>query len=310
MTQLIPFEGSQLPAHLINNPGVTTNDELSSGVGVSYPLLSIKGKVWHLVQGEDRKLLTQPGTEDPLSALEVAIIAANPALSKVYYSGGYVEGSADKPECFSNDGVAPDASVEQPQSPTCAMCPQNVWGSKISENGSKVKACADSRRIAVAPLSQLNSPMMLRVPAASLKPMAQYSLELKKRGAPVTSVLTKIGFDYTVAHPQLTFRAVGFLSAEQYAEVMALRSTPIVQQIIGTAPTVVEAPALPAAPAAPPQQAVAAVKERGKPGRKPKAVEPAPVAAAPAVAPAAPVAAPSAAAISVDSILSGLGIDD
>jgi outer membrane biosynthesis protein TonB len=45
--------------------------------------------------------------------------------------------------------------------------------------------------------------------------------------------VTKIGFDHTIASPKLTFKAVAFLSEEQFKEVQKLRGSDLVAQIIG-----------------------------------------------------------------------------
>ena len=216
---MIAIKASSLPAHLrkkekAQNPFAAA---VSSG---GFPLISIKGKVFHVVRGDERTLVTKPNDEDEAAgSLEVVIIAANPNKSKVYYAHGYEEGSSAKPECYSNDGIQPAADAEDPQSNKCATCPHNQWGSRITDNGSKGKACADSMRLAVAPAGQLNDPMLLRVPAASLKVLGSYGSQLAKRGVGPEHVVTKISFDYNVAHPSLLFKAVRFIDEDQLAEI-------------------------------------------------------------------------------------------
>lgn len=279
--QVIPFE-SNLPAHLAALGDVST-DDLISGASGGFPVVSIKGKVFHIIRGDEHTLVTKPDSEDgePASSIEVVILKANKALSKTYYTDGYVEGAAEKPTCYSNDGVTPAADAQEPQAQKCATCPHNVWGSKISENGSKVKACSDFRRLAIAPIGQLNDPMLLRVPAASLKTLMHYGDALKKRGVKYPLVSTKIGFDYTVAYPALTFKPVGFLSEEMVAKVAEMINSDLVAQIVGIQSG---APAPAAAPAPVPA-----------PAPKPTAAAPTP-APAPAPAPAAPKAAAKPAA--------------
>lgn len=262
MGQLIPFEGTALPAHLADF--AVSGDDLTSGAGGGFPSISIKGKVFHIVRGDERTLITDPNSADdePARSIEVVILRANPGLSKNYYTEAYVEGSDAKPTCYSQDGIAPAADAQEPQATKCAVCPHNVWGSKISEQGSKGKACSDSRRLAVAPAGQLNDPMLIRVPAASLKTLYQYGELLKKRGVKYPAVVTRIGFDYTVAHPALTFKPVGFLDAELMKEVAEQIKSDVVTQIVG-----VPLGAKPAAPA---------------PAIEPPKAEPAPVKAEPA----------------------------
>lgn len=283
MANIIPFESAALPASIAGLFQIS--DDLSNGVGGGYPTLSIKGKVFHIVRGDDRTLVSKPDDPDePATSLEVVIVKANPALSKVYYEGTYVEGSDAKPLCYSNDGIKPAADSEQPQANSCVTCPHNQWGSRVTDNGGQAKACADSRRIAIASVGQINDPMLVRVPAASLKSLAQYNDLLKKRGVPYQAVVTKMGFDHSVAHPSLTFKPVGFLDESGMKQVAEMVETDLVKNIIGTgttrgasspkleAQTVTKTTAAPAKPAAKPaEEAKAEAAPVEKPAAKPAA---------------------------------------
>jgi len=213
---MLALGSSKLPTYLQKNTKVENPFAAAVGSG-GFPVVSIRGKVFHVQRGDERTLVTKPNDEDPASSLEVVILATNPNKSKVFYAHGYEEGSADKPDCYSNDGVAPAADAENPQAKKCATCPHNQWGSRITENGAKGKACADSMRLAIAPAGQINDPMLLRVPAASLKTLGAYGSQLAKRGVAPQHVVTKIGFDHSVAYPSLTFKAVRFVDEEEYA---------------------------------------------------------------------------------------------
>lgn len=216
---MVAFEASKLPAHLRKKDKVQNPFAAAVSAG-GFPVVSIKGRAFHVQRGDERTLVTKPGDDDePASSLEVVILATNPNKSKIYYAQGYEEGSSAKPDCYSNDGVAPAADAEDPQAKKCAACPHNQWGSRITEQGNKGKACADSMRLAIAPAGQLNDPMLLRVPAASLKTLGSYGSQLAKRGVEPKYVVTKIGFDYNVAYPALTFKAVRFIEEAELAEV-------------------------------------------------------------------------------------------
>ncbi len=234
MSNVVPFDGgSNLPAHLAGLAGQSVNTDLSSGVGTGFPVVSFKGKVWHVQQGDDRTLLTHPETGDPVSSIEVVILKANPNLSKIYYKSGYEEGSTAKPDCYSNDGVAPAADAQTPQSPKCAICPHNAWGSRVSEHGAKGKACSDSRRLAIAPSDDIEHPMLLRIPAATLKELTHYADLLNRRRAPYTAVVTRIGFDHTVAHPKLTFKASRWVTEPEAALISDVIQRDVVTNIVG-----------------------------------------------------------------------------
>lgn len=261
MSQVIPFESNNLPAFL-KGKASAVNADLTTGVGNGgYPVLSIKGKIFTLVKGDTRTVLRKPEDPDEIAqSIEVVILKANPHLSKVYYAKGYDEdGQNQKPDCASNDGLKPEAGVASPQAKTCALCPHNAWG---SGRGGKGKACQDSRRVAIAAAGQLNEPMLLRVPPATLKPLAEYANALAKRGAPYNAVVTKIRFEAEEATPKLEFKPVGFLNEDQYAEAEEVSNSDIVAQIIGVSAVPhadEDAPAL-EAPAAKPAKAAPAKK--------------------------------------------------
>lgn len=242
MTQLVPFE-AQLPAHISQlGDTLVSGDDLTSGAGGGFPVISIKGKAFHIVRGDTRELVTR-ADGDPASSIEVVILRGNPALSKTYYAQGFVEGSEDKPTCYSNNGVAPEADAAEPQSTKCAVCPHNQWGSKITDQGSKAKRCADVRRLSVAPIGALNDPMLLRVPAASLKPLADYGDMLKKRGVKYPAVTTKIGFDPAAAYPSLTFAPVSFITPEMARTVQEMIGSDVVSKMLGLNAATQKAPA-------------------------------------------------------------------
>lgn len=222
-TDMVAITASKLPAHLQGK--VKTQNAFASAVSVGgFPVISIKGKVFHIQRGDERTLVTKGEDGEPASSLEAVIVAVNPNKSKVYYDKGFEEGSVAKPNCYSNDGISPASDAEDPQSNKCATCPHNQWGSRITDNGGKGKACADSMRLAIASPDQLNDPMLLRVPAASLKTLGQYGAQLAKRGVEPQHVVTKIGFDYNVAHPALTFKAVRFVEEHELNELEAVLS--------------------------------------------------------------------------------------
>lgn len=234
MSNIIPFDSGNVPAHIRDAfGGVESNNDLSSGVvSGGYAVISYKGNRWHVVEGGNRTLLTNEDG-DPRSSIEVVILKSNPSLSKIYYEGGYEEGSTAKPTCYSNDGHGPASDSTSPQAAKCAICPHNAWGSRITENGSKGKSCADLRRVAVAPSGDLTKPMLLRIPAASLKELSQYADMLNRRKAPYSAVVTKIGFDPEVAYQRMKFRAVRWLDADELEAVNQTAKSDVINRITG-----------------------------------------------------------------------------
>lgn len=234
MSNIIPFESGNLPAYLKSADAAALNDDLLAHGGTGgFPVISIKGKVFAVRRDGVRTVIPNP--KDPDSAatsIEVVLLKVNKNTSKVYYATGWKEGDDSKPTCFSNDGKTPDASVEKPQAKSCATCKHNQWGSKISDSGTKLKSCSDSVRMAVAPAGQLNDPMLLRVPAASMKAVAEYGAMLKRRNVPYNSVVTRIGFDIEAPTPKLTFKPLGFMPPDQFEEASQMANAEIVDNIV------------------------------------------------------------------------------
>lgn len=234
MSNIIPFESS-LPSYLTTVPKAELNDDLLSHASRGYPIISIKGKVFTISRDGEKKVLANP--KDPLSPanrISMVIVKANKGTSKVFYANGYVEGSDAKPDCFSNDGERPDPSVERPFSNKCATCPKNEWGSKISNEGKKGKACSDSVRIAVAAPDLINDPYFIRVPAASIRNLGELGKMLAKRGVSYQMVVTEISFNRESATPLLEFKPVGFLDEAAYKQVKEVAEGDVVQAILGS----------------------------------------------------------------------------
>jgi len=289
-------------------------DDLGAGIGGNYAILSIRGgkfRVKH--QGNETPITDANG--DPVGSIEAVIIKANPYLTKQYYANGYTEGDSEAPVCFSIDGKLPSPAVEAPQHTSCAMCPMNRFGSRITEAGTKVKACQDNKKLAVSPLNDLpntavGGPMLFRVPASALKDLLQFNNVMTSRGYPYNAVAVRIGFDLDVSYPKPTFRAIRPLTSEEAAIVVEQYQSDHVERLLGDfsdihapgpVPEAAEDDAFeqPPQPAPTPTPAPKATAPKPTPAPRPnppvaKAAAAAP-AAAPKPAPAAPRAAPPAA---------------
>ncbi len=220
--------------------GQAVQDDLSSGVQAGFGILSYRGKVWRLkYRGEEKPIMRQDG-DGPVNNVEVVIVKASPVISKIYYIEGYAEGSNAPPDCFSTNGQVPDPASPKLQCKTCAACPHNVWGSRITPAGKKTKACADSKRLAVVPLNDITNeayggPLLLRVPAASLQDMAGYGTKLKTLGYPYFGVATRISFDHGEAFPKFVFGAIRPLTDDEGRQVLELQNDDRVDRMLNTA---------------------------------------------------------------------------
>lgn len=307
--QVVPFAGGKVPAILQRT--AADADDLSAGVSGGFAVMSFKGSRWKIkYQGEEHQILNADG--DPQGSLEVVLLKANPHITKNYYEQGYTEGAAEAPDCFSLDGMHPDAGANKPQATTCARCPKNVFGSRITPAGKKAKACQDNRRLAITPANDIDNetfggPMLLRVPAASLADLAMVGKNLKARGFPYNSVSIRIGFDLDVAYPKLTFKPIRPLTDDEAAKVAAMLSNDKLERILAEAIENIDAPPADAEPEAPKddlfeQPVTTAVKPAAA---KPKAAAPAAAAAPKPAAKAAAKPAAKPAAVADNGDLSG-----
>lgn len=243
MSNIIKFSDTdKIPAHLKAFAPETTED-WGSGQVSGFPVLSIKGKVFHIIRGDEKELISRPDDPDEAAtSVHLVILKTHKGVARTYYEDAYEEGSAEAPDCFSNDGIAPDPSAENPQAKKCATCPHSQWGSRVTENGKKGKACSELKRLAVAEPGNEDDPMLLRVPPTSLKNWDGYLRTLGKRGVTPPMVVTKVGFDASAAHQLLTFKPVGFLDEEGAQRVAEMQDNDVVEAIIGHGPAVPVAP--------------------------------------------------------------------
>ena len=100
--------------------------------------------------GANKFVLKVNGTEiskTPTNKLEVVIVNASKHIARTFYAKAwYPKADSAPPDCWSNDGEKPDASIKEPQHSSCVGCPQDINGS----GQGTTKACRKNRRIAVA----------------------------------------------------------------------------------------------------------------------------------------------------------------
>jgi hypothetical protein len=273
MSNIIPAN-IKIPAHLAARVGVQSAlaQSLTGGLsqgGEAFPRISIKGSRFRIVEGDTETVLDS-------TTLDVVVVGANPRLSKTWYAKQWTpDAEPSAPDCFSLDGIGPDPQSTSPQNDLCASCPQNAWGSKVTQQGQQIKACSDQKRLAVVAADDAGGPVyLLQVTPAALKGLNQYQKELSVRGIPPEIVKTKVAFDTDASFPKLKFTFGGFLDEDTQTTVDALFGSDQVKAITGEVPRT---------PVAVPQ--IAAPKAAPKPVAVVEVPAPAP---APAAAPAAP----------------------
>lgn len=255
-TAVVPLNKAQLPAHLRADAeqARAISKEFAAGVTAGFPIISYRGKVWRVRKsGDEVAYVDRKG--NPLPNIEIVLVRSNPQPSKTFYKGKWVEGDNSPPDCWSSDGIKPDAAVQHKENPVCASCPRNQWGSRITEQGKKGRECSDVRRMAVVFYSELQKKgadahvFLMRVPPASLNPLKDYvEKALAPASIPPFAVVTEVGFDAQASHPKLTFRVAEdedenalFLDGEEYELIKQLRDSDEVQRILSEEPEYAEA---------------------------------------------------------------------
>jgi hypothetical protein len=274
---------------------VEDNDELSAGITRGFSVLGYRGKVWRIKSHGD-EIDVLDGDGNPVPIIEVVLIKAAATKSKTYYPGGWEEGSNKAPTCWSSNSVLPDAGVLEPQSPSCAACPNNAIGSRITDSGKGARACGDYKRVAIVPLGDMDNeayggPMLLRIPGASLTGLDDYAKHLKSLGVPYFGVVTRLKFDVRESYPKIVLTETRGVTEDEADKVDELRADPRVAHILAEEAAVLFAEPEGEATVAPAQGAPAAAPQTVSQRAMPKApVKPAPQ---PAASPAPPAAPPA-----------------
>jgi len=199
--------------------------------------------------------------------INVVIVRMAQNDSRTFYDGAYKEGESKPPQCWSSDNVRPDAGVANPQSKTCADCPNNIKGSSASGEG---KACRTSRKLAVVLENDIEGNIyQFNLPATSvygqgepnkwpLKPYVQY---LGNNGVPIGAAITEMKFDL-VNKGRINFRPVKPLQEDEFAIIRARGEDPAALNALRLTVAQTDKVALPAPKAKPaPKAAVETIED-------------------------------------------------
>ena len=269
---------AQVPAHIAAR--IAARQQAGTKSSVASAIVSDGPNIPRISIRAGRYRLNEDGVETTVGvSLDTIIVGANPRVSKVFYGKAF-DASADnvRPDCWSNDGLKPDASVQLPVHNSCADCPHNVLGSKILPSGAKSKMCADQRHLAVVAAADPTKVYSLTVPVSGMKALREYFKELGNYGIGPEEAITELGFDDAASYPKITFKHKGYVPEKAISRVDALLESDSVKVATRQLAPQNAGPAL-AAPAT--RQAIAVAP-------KPQAVDDAyeEEAAAPAPAPA------------------------
>jgi hypothetical protein len=218
------------------------DQELGAGIAAPFAVIGYKGARWSIRHRGNTHVLQRydgQGRPDGFPPyLNLVILLAASHHSKVYYAKDYKEGDDGIPDCWATNGIAPDQAAPNKQNPTCQGCRHNAFGSRVNKvTGSRGKACADTRRMAVVPYEDIENdicggPMLLRVPPASLGAIGEYSDMLKANSIPYAAIATRVGFDGEEAFPKMIFEPYAALTQEEVVRVTKMQDHPLVERIV------------------------------------------------------------------------------
>ena len=173
------------------------------------------GKFVRVVNGDTAGKLNSP--------LRVVLVGvAQATAQRTFYLKSYdPNAEATAPDCWSNDGNVPDASIKAPQSKKCETCAQNVKGS----GQGNTRACRFERRVAVILPDEVGGNnhgdiYQLRLASKSifgkgvgqLFPLNAYIDYVIANGENIDGVVTELSFDDD-DNQIVRFRAVDFVAS-------------------------------------------------------------------------------------------------
>lgn len=220
MSNVIPFNPqANLPARVANR----SKGELSAlakalaGNMPAVKRISIKGGVFRLVHGNKELAKVEE------RYLDVVLVNAAPNTSRKWYAKEFDKDEAGQaPDCWSNDGITSDEKAKNRQSVKCSDCPKNVAGSGKGNS----RACRFEHRVAVTLANDMEGDVLaLAVPGASVfgddagdyRPLKNYARYLAAQNVDPSEVVTRMKFDTDAEAPKLFFKAMRWLTDEEYA---------------------------------------------------------------------------------------------
>lgn len=216
-------------------------------------------------------------------ALEVVIVDASPKVGRVYYKSQWSpDAEPTPPTCFSNDGQAPDDSVENPPSDRCDKCPNNIKGSGMGNS----KACRFSRRLALMLLEDFGTALEGQVYQMNLASKSlfgdstvedsytfeNYTKVCMNNGKSIDHIVSRIFFNEDNDNQSVLFMPVRWINSAEYNASAKILESGSTQRIVMMTPYQADtAKALPAPAAVFEEPAAPKKRESKKPETPPTA---------------------------------------
>lgn len=232
MSEVTLFQ-QEVPAYLKRAGMDDLTKSLAGNTGLKR--ISIRGGVFRMmVNGEE--IAKNEGR-----AMEVVIVNGGRNIARQFYAGKYVAGESSAPDCWSNDGNAPDASVEEPQAKTCEGCSQNIKGSGQGDS----RACRFQQRLAVLLADDIDGDVFqLVLPSKSIfgrgdldkMPFQQYAKYVGAQGKSINTLVTEIRLDSDSDTPKLTFKPLKYLTEGQWETAKEKGDSPAARSAVMQTP--------------------------------------------------------------------------
>jgi len=217
MSNVALFNPSQVPAFARKGLSETAK-ALAGGAANTGKRISIKGGVFRLLSGGKEVA----SIEDRY--LDVVIVKAAPKVSRVFYAKSYDGDTVTGPDCWSANGETPSPDSAQKQASRCSECPKNIAGSGQGNS----RACRYQQRLAVVLADSVEGDVLqLALPATSIfgkadgdnRPLQEYARWLAAQDISPETVVTRMKFDTKSESPKLFFKAMRWLTDDEFATV-------------------------------------------------------------------------------------------
>jgi hypothetical protein len=193
--------------------------------------------------------------------LDVIIVDWLTKPSRKFYAAAYdKEAKATLPDCWSNDGIVPEAGAKNKQHTTCNGCPKDIKGSAPNNK----KACRYERRLAVLVAGDPSGDIyQITIPGASLFSdndgnvygFEGYMKFLLASNEALDTVVTRLVYDTESDTAKIGFKPIRHLTEVEADFVDAAQDDPATERYIKMTAAAVDGATL-AAPA--PKLALAA----------------------------------------------------
>ena len=175
--------------------------------------------------------------------LNAVIVGASPKVGRIFYAKAWSpDAEPTAPDCYSNDGQAPDANAANPQSTRCDACKQNIKGSGMSNS----KACRYSRRLAVVLEQDFDSSLEGSVyqinlsskslfgesPTENTHMFESYAKYLANNGKSLDFTVTQMSFNEDNNNQSLLFTPIRHINEHEYKITSEIVASPKTHKLV------------------------------------------------------------------------------